>query len=176
MIVPLTKPAPDFKRFLDVVVGGKEPARALLADYLVDEPMRRHIVVNLLGQEWADYSSTDKRAREQYLGNLVEFFRRMGYDYVRWEWNCGFSSGKSRIGADTAGELSRGSRGWIEESVGAIASWDDYERYAWPDPDKFDYSDYEFLARTSPREWVLLSRMARAFSSMLPRTCWVSRA
>lgn len=111
----------------------------------MDEEIRREIGTGLLGQQWVGFTRGD---RERYLHNFIEFWTRMGYDYVRFEEQCGFSA-RHRETGDTAG-LSRGTRTWVEEGRGMIATWEDFEKYPWPDPDAFDFANYEFIARNLP--------------------------
>ena len=148
MKIPLAKPRPDFENFLEVLVEGCEPSRPLIMEYVVDEEVRRYVGENLLKQGWVPLDLQDEGAVSKYFLNYIEFWYRMGYDYVRYEENCGFY-GVHRMGEDTA-ELTRGKRSWVEEGWGLISSWDDFEQYRWPEPEAFDLSRYEFLARHLP--------------------------
>lgn len=146
MRIPVNQPAPDFGYWLDVVVNGREPTRAATMEYLMDEEIRREIGVRLLDQQWVPFT---RENREKYLRNFIDFWWRLGYDYVRYEEGCGFS-GKHKVSNDAAGPLSRGQRGWIDEGVGVITSWSEFEDYPWPDPDKHDFINYEFIAANLP--------------------------
>lgn len=148
MRVPVAKPRPDFEDFLAVLVKGRAPRRPLIMEYVVDEEVRKYIGEHLLDQDWAPLSWDDPETVARYFLNFIDFWHRMGYDYVRYEENCGFY-GVHRMGDDTA-ELSRDQRSWVEEGRGVIGSWEDFEKYRWPEPDRFDLSRYEFIVRHLP--------------------------
>ena len=75
---------PDGKRFIDVLMGraqGKPP----LVEYLVDEVLRKPITTDLLGRQWVDDNAGDRATRAAALDNFIEFWQRLGYDFVRYE-------------------------------------------------------------------------------------------
>ncbi len=148
MLVPLKNPSPDIKNFKEIMMGEKTSSAVPLMEYLVDEIVRKHIGEKYLGQKWVEYDPKDLKTQEQYWKNYIDFWYRMGYDYVRLELNIGFRS-KSRIGKDTAG-LSIGERSWAEETEGVIKNWEDFETYSWPNADTFDYSPFEFVSKNLP--------------------------
>lgn len=148
MKVPVSKPKPDFQNFIDVLVGGKKPTRPLLMEYVVDEEVRKYIGENLLGQKWVYPNFQDNDSIHKYFRNYIDFWYKLGYDFVRYEEGCGFY-GLHRIGGDTA-ELSRGKRNWVEEGKGLVSNWEEFEKYNWPPTDKFDLSRYEFIAKNLP--------------------------
>ena len=41
---------------------------------------------------------------------------------------------------------------WLAGRAPIINSWEDFERYPWPDPDKADLSQYEWLERNLPED------------------------
>jgi len=145
--VPLKSPKPDIEHFIKVIQGEVTPRRGLVMEYLVDEEVRRKISVDLLGLNWVT-SLADKDTYKRYLKNYIEFWYRMGYDYVRFELNVGFA-GKNRQALDTA-PLSKGIRKWAEEKKGIITSWDDFENHPWPKVQDFDFFPYEFINKNLP--------------------------
>ena len=46
----------------------------------------------------------------------------------------------------------RNGTGWEEEHAGPIQSWDDLDRYNWPDPNDIDYSQLEFYEKHLPED------------------------
>ncbi len=50
---------------------------------------------------------------------------------------------------DTAA-LAIGERHWAEEGKGIISSWEDFEKYPWPSPEKIDLWPFEFLSTNLP--------------------------
>ena len=41
---------------------------------------------------------------------------------------------------------------WAEEHAGPIQSWEDLEKYPWPDPDAVDYGQLEYYERHLPED------------------------
>ena len=50
----------------------------------MDDVLREPITVDLIGREWVGYTS-DRASQIRYLDNFVDFWHRMGYDFVRFE-------------------------------------------------------------------------------------------
>ncbi|OPZ91983.1 MAG: methylcobalamin:coenzyme M methyltransferase [candidate division TA06 bacterium ADurb.Bin417] len=151
--VPLEKPKPDIENFIRTVRGQARPDRPPLVELFLDPEVIRNISTNYLGRRWPEKVETE--AEKEALWRLwLEVYWRMGYDFVRVTGGLAFSR-KLRRTEDTAG-LSRGTRGWAEEGVGMITSWEDFERYEWPDPAKADLWNYEFVASILPEGMGLL--------------------
>jgi len=142
-------PEPDFEGLITVLKGEKKPARVHFVELLMDEEIKKTVVEKFFGEKWIPYSPEDQRP---YLLQDINFWYSMGYDYIRvvgggrvtlnWQRNI-------REAGDTAA-ISRGERVWVEEGTGVISSWDDFEKYPWPDTKKIDYSPYEFSSKNLP--------------------------
>lgn len=132
---------------MKILKGEFIPAKGVVMEYLIVEEVRQKISVELLGLDWVELSE-DKNIQEKYLRNYIEFWYRMGYDYVRFELNVGFTW-KGREASDTA-LLSSGARKWAEEGKGIITSWKDFENYRWPKVKNFNFSPYEFIGKNLP--------------------------
>jgi uroporphyrinogen decarboxylase len=145
--VPLAKPKPDIERFLRVIRGEEIPERPPLAELFLDHEIVREISRAHLGRNWVE-PSADRESQAAYLKNWIEVYYRMGYDYVRMGGGLAFP-GLTRAGEDTAA-LSKKTRNWAEEGKGQISSWQNFENYPWPDPEKTDLRDYEFVANNLP--------------------------
>jgi uroporphyrinogen decarboxylase len=134
--LPLKNPTPDSKRFVDVLMGRQTTARPPLVEYLVDETLMEPIVTDLLGLE-------SGRSHESNLNNFIEFWHRLGYDFVRFEQALGFPT--SSLDAPDTAEGSEKMRSWSDEHGGTITSWEDFESYRWPKVSDFDFSSLEYL-------------------------------
>jgi len=76
--------------------------------------------------------------------------RFLGYDYVR----CGLDNVvwkfRRQTATDTA-ELARaGGRSYVDEHTGPITSWEEFERYPWPQPSQWNSRSLEWLERNLP--------------------------
>lgn len=153
MNVPLQKPKPDIKLFIDVIKGKTVPERPPLIELFLDYEVEREIATSCLGLSWADpWSGPD--SQKVYLRNRIEVYYRMGYDCIRMWGGLDFP-GNYLATADTA-TLSRGNRHWVNEARGPIASWEDFEKYPWPDPEKAELWPYEYVAENLPEGMGLL--------------------
>jgi uroporphyrinogen decarboxylase len=147
MKVPLQNPNPDVEHFVRVIRGEVIPKRPPLAELFLDHEVEREIAQTCLGLSWVE-PGTDRESIEAYLRNRTEVYYRMGYDYIRVSGGVDFP-GDYLDAADTA-DLSRGNRHWANEDRGPIASWEEFEKYPWPDPAKADLRSYEYAASNLP--------------------------
>ena len=56
-------------------------------------------------------------------------------------------------------------RRWANEGEGAIASHADFEAFAWPDPDKMDYSAYDEADRLLPSNMKVFAHVGKVFNA-----------
>jgi uroporphyrinogen decarboxylase len=144
--LPVAKPKPDGKRFVDVLMG-KSRGKPPLVEYLVDDVLMRPIVTEMLGRTWAAPQG-DRASLNASLDNFIEFWYRMGYDFVRYEENMGFQT-HNLLAPDPAPQ-SHKDRSWADQHHGAITNWEEFERYPWPTVEKFDFYAYEYLNKHLP--------------------------
>ena len=143
--VLLKNPKPDFEEFKKVIKGDKPAERVHFVELLIDQEVISFITENFLREKAITFSL---KTKESFLRQQINWWYRMGYDYVRISGGLEFP-GKERKVKDTA-LLSRKERSWIEEGKGVINSWEDFEKYPWPDVNKMDYSSYEFVSKNLP--------------------------
>jgi len=143
--LPLRRPRPDGRRFIDILLG-RYPGPVPLVEYLVDEEVLKPVVTEVLGRPWSDFGP-DVRSREAWLDNFLAFWHGLGYDIVRFETGLPFAEPKLAALDPTAGG---GRRDWADEHRGAIRSWEDFERYPWPRIEDMDFSPFEYLSRNLP--------------------------
>ena len=145
--LPVAEPHPDGRLFVDAVMGRAHPQRAPLVEYLIDDALRKPIVEDLLGGHWVHPQPGDRASREAYLDNFICFSYRLGYDILRYERALPFSQ-HSVLGADAT--TLGGQRAWRDQHCGAITTWEDLDRYAWPVVTPGYLADYEYLAGHLP--------------------------
>ena len=148
MPLPLSNPRPDIERFLRALGGCEAPARPPLIEYLVDPMVMRPIVANMLGRHWVDPAAGDRESWWAYLDNFVAFWYRLGYDFVRLELSLPFA--RERLAAPDPAPGSTATRQWANQHRGMIGSWEDFERYAWPRIEDFDFSPFEYASAHLP--------------------------
>ena len=152
-MLPLKKPRPDGAHFIDVLMGRSTDTPPLV-EYLVDDVVMRPIAEGLLGRRWVAEGASgtsheirrgeaDRTAQAAYLDTFIEFWLRMGYDFVRYEKALDFPEGHLEI-ADTAPNSPK-QRAWADQHRGAITSWEEFERYPWPKIEEFDFFPFEYV-------------------------------
>jgi uroporphyrinogen decarboxylase len=160
--VPLKRPRPDIERFLAIMRGEKRPGKTPLVEYIMDNSLLRYIVENLLGGEWVDVydgagvwgggSMITERNREavfRWYDNFIRFWHRMGYDFVRMELMPPYPA-ESLSAPDTADHEGKSQRSWQKLSVGPIGSWEDFERYPWPEVREEDFEIHRYICDNLP--------------------------
>ena len=152
--LPLEHPAPDARECVDILAGKSASSRVPLVEYIVDDVVMKPIVEKMLGRQWV-MPGKDRDSRRASLDNLIQFWYRMGYDFIRYEESLPLPE-KKLIGNDPAPQ-SEGDRAWADEHHGAIMSWEDFERYPWPKPEEFDFFAFEYLSRNLPEGMGLIA-------------------
>ncbi len=140
--LPLQKPHPNADEFIAILMGRSQSKRVPLVEYLIDEVVMRPITADFLGRPWVDYGS-DRSTQKAYLDNFIQFWYRMGYDFVRYEQGFDLPTHKI-ITADTA-LGSKKERAWADEHQGVITNWEDFEAYPWPKIETFDFFPFEYI-------------------------------
>jgi len=132
-----------------VLRGTEKPEKVHFVELVIDEEIKRFITENLLAEKWIPCT---QQSKEEYLLQEIRFWYKMGYDYIRLtgagEATLNWAR-KKRETEDTA-DLSRGKRNWVEEGKGMISSWEEFDKYPWPDPKEIDYWPYEFVSKNLP--------------------------
>jgi uroporphyrinogen decarboxylase len=152
--LPVATPRPDIDRFTRILAGIEKGAAPPLIEYLVDEVVLEPIINHLLGRRWTN-EGPDRESQKAYLDNFIEFWTRMGYDFVRFERGLPFAI--RQIMAPDAAPGSAKTRAWAEEHSGAIQTWKDFERYPWPKVEEADFFPFEYINAHLPDGMGLLT-------------------
>jgi len=123
-------------------MGRSISKRTPLVEYIVDDVVMKPIVTNLLGRNWVDMGE-DLESQKAYLENFIEFWYRMGYDFVRFEAPLPFP--RTTVAAKDTGADPSKDRLWVDLHEGVITSWDDFERYPWPEVEDMDFFQFEYI-------------------------------
>jgi len=150
----MLSPKPDKEEFRKIILREKISSQVHFIELHIDAEIIKYFTEKF-GRKWVEPSlAKDRESQGEVLKNYLECWYQLGYDYVRLISDFRFSAGlsftsKKREGEDTA-LLPRGERHWVEEGKGVISSWEDLERYNWPDPEKMDLWPLEFLSDNLP--------------------------
>jgi uroporphyrinogen decarboxylase len=147
----LVEIVPDWEGFLRCLRREGTPRRVHFIELLIDEEVKAAIAQRF-GLA-ADLMPDDPFYRQKREVRLQRF---LGYDYVR----CGVDDVGVKIDrlsvADSA-ELGRaGGRQFIDEHRGPITTWDEFEAYPWPDPEKLTSRNLEWLQENLPDDMCII--------------------
>lgn|GEM_PF-78724 len=145
--IPLRHPRPNAQRFIDGLMGRFKETKPRMVEYLVDGSVMKPVVTSLLGREWVD-TPTDVESRRKALDIAIEFWYRMGYDFIRIERGLVFP--KHSLRADDVSGVPGNQRTWADEHQGMIRTWEDFEKYPWPRLEDCDFFDLEYVSRNLP--------------------------
>lgn len=152
--LPLGKPKPDAKEFIEILLNRKNPARVPLVEYLIDDILMKPIVTQMLGRQWVDDLGT-RDTQQANLANFIQFWYRMGYDFVRFERGLPFPV--HQIMGDDATLGQNRQRAWSDEHQGSITSWSEFESYPWPKVEDYDFSAFDYLNTHLPEGMGLMT-------------------
>ncbi|NOZ29642.1 MAG: uroporphyrinogen-III decarboxylase-like protein [Chloroflexi bacterium] len=97
----------------------------------------------------------------------ISLYRFLGYDTVTVPLGgLEFPRENVRMAEDTATLRREEGRRWADETRGVIASWEDFERYPWPDPARFDTSLLEWYSAHVPDDMCLVGSCHNVFEEV----------
>ena len=142
MPYPDLKPEPSFGRLRTALARGL-PDRVPFIELFLDEPVMAAI------REAPFSSDPRQRCRE-----VADLYLRLGYDYL--PAHTGFGFPYQTVSAQDTASLPMAQRSWVQESSGVIKTWEDFDRYPWPQPKEEHYQPLELAAAALPDGMMLL--------------------
>jgi uroporphyrinogen decarboxylase len=98
----------------------------------------------------------------------IELQRLLGYDYLTCDIE-GLSFPRDTLYAEdttvVAGQK-REQRNWTDEHSGPVNSWEDFEKYTWPDPAGFTTYNLEWLSANLPDDMCIFSNCHSIFEQV----------
>ncbi len=152
---------PDFRRLETVLRMEGEPDKVPFYEHLVDE----EVISEVLGYDGppGDLAGTVQRR--------MEFYGKLGYDYVPMEIQWPITRTNVVSGEDTAW-IPRRERTWVDQRHGTIENRDDFDSYDWPSAD-YDYArPLEVLSRRLSEKMII----GHACGGVLENTMWLMGA
>jgi len=173
MFFSIKNPSPVFQELEKVLKGQKRPEKVHFVELLVDYEIMEFIMSELMGKKLPYSEVQDIKQRKInkfaedhrvvlltdeeekiFIKRYIEFYYQMGYDYVpermAHEYLKSMIMPKVRIGKDTALISKKRGREWVEEGLGVINSWEDFEKFPW-ERMQIDLGNYcEFLTKNLP--------------------------
>lgn len=160
--IHLKEPTPDIKNFLKGIRGEITPEKPLMCEYLIDDVLMKKILEDYLGRKWIEksdkteymggqmtFSKEDLEIMNLWLDNQIDFWYHMGYDYVRVEVSTPLPA-VSLVTSDTAEGNQDHNRAWQGLEEGPIQSWEDFEKYPWPEVGGDSFYIHEYICNHLP--------------------------
>jgi uroporphyrinogen decarboxylase len=152
----------DWQAFLSCIRREGTPRRVHFAELFLDQEAQDAICARYsIGD---DIPQSDPFRPEKRQIALQRF---LGYDYVRAglegiEWRYNWNTA-----ADTASNARAAGREYMDEHRGPIASWEEFERYPWPDYSKASTRALEWYEKNLPDDMCLVSGGNSHYAEML---------
>jgi uroporphyrinogen decarboxylase len=160
-----TKVQPDWQGLRDALTPGKKAGRVHNLELFLDGEVEKAVVK----QFGLDPAIHDRDIRKSGPARIA-LQRFLGYDLVRAnDANFPFPHKSTPAADTTAGDQARASRGWVDEGFGAIRTWEDFEKYPWPDPAKINWSEHEWFEKNLPDDMAVYTLTAH----QLEQLCWI---
>jgi len=155
------KPDPDFSRFRKVLLRQGLPDRVPFYELFADKPIKDTI----LGKP-CPIALIPMPEMEQLLRNEIEYWRRLGFDYVPASPPFLFVA-KASIGKDTA-SLTLGVRFWLNEpATNIIKTRADFEQHRFPGVEMINWSAFDRLCELVPEGMVVFGQSAGVLENVM---------
>ncbi|HUS47737.1 MAG TPA: uroporphyrinogen decarboxylase family protein, partial [Phycisphaerae bacterium] len=153
---------PNWQGLVDNILRAGTPDRVFHMELFHDREIRDAIA------ERFELMKGVRPADPHYaLKKMIAVNRFCGWDYVvSGLVVAGFEHHRAAV-ADTADLKRAGGRVYQDEHTGPIMSWEDFERYPWPDADAADAAELEWYCRHVPEEMCIVGGLTGHFAEEL---------
>jgi uroporphyrinogen decarboxylase len=146
--IPVT---PDWQGLLRTIRREGTPARVHVIELFLDYEMQEAVAERFGLLEGLDRDDPAFKYRREIA---IQSF--LGYDYVR----CGMEGLDMPLNYDEAedtAELQRaGGRSYVNEHRGPVTTWEEFEKYPWPDPEKATTRGLEWYSENLPENMCII--------------------
>jgi len=142
---------PNWEGLVDCILRKGTPGRVYNIELFLDEEIKEAICkrFGLLN----DLKKNDPYFR---LKREIAIQRFLGYDYVRCSLDDFEMPLKRLVVIDTAAVKRKSGREYIDELKGPITTWEEYERYPWPDPHNAATRSLEWYHENLPEDMCII--------------------
>jgi len=159
---------PDYESFLRTLRREGTPRRVHHIELFHDLEVHRAI-----GDRFGVGAGIDPNDPNRGHKYHIEWSRFMGYDYVSVHVGGeGLQLLQQNVADDSSKELAHtNGRRWADEHKGPIATWEDFEKYPWPNPHVHDTTVLEWYHENLPDDMTIIGGgPAGSFCEWL---CWL---
>jgi uroporphyrinogen decarboxylase len=160
---PFTVPVtPDAEAFENCIARRTSPRRVHHVELFLDGEIQQEIVrrFDVMAGVLPDDPFYDLRWQ-------VELQRFLGYDYVKAGPEGLDMTFNKQIVPDTAELAHETGRSYQDEHTGPIQSWEDFEKYPWPDPEKATTRALEWYEKNLPDDMCVIGGLCGHFAEHL---------
>lgn len=143
--------APHWEGFLRCLRREGTPQRVHFIELLIDEEVKAAVAKRFHLMDHLD----PQHAFYAYKFE-VQVQRFLGYDYVRWGVDDIGVKIDRLLTKDTAGLPREGGRQYVDEHQGPITNWEQFQAFAWPDPDKLTTAGLEWFQENLPDDMCIV--------------------
>jgi uroporphyrinogen decarboxylase len=155
-------PRPDYQALLACLERKGTPRRVHYMELFLDADVKPHIIQRFGLDEGLSRGDPWYTWKQE-----IRLQRFLGYDHVGGVAGIEFPRTTDMHIADTSGtEANRGQRMWVSEGTGPIATWEDFEKYPWPDPAEIDLSAAEWLEKNLPEDMCMMAPCHSVFEQL----------
>ena len=126
-------------------------------------------IEDAIDREFGVTQHLNRNQPEYEWQRAIAMQRFLGYDFV----NChllNLQTSDALKAPDTAAaSQTAGNRSWLEEHKGLITTWEEFEKYPWPDGKTWDTSHLEWLEKNLPDDMCIIPHQGH-FCEYL---CWL---
>lgn len=154
--------APDWEGLLECITRKGDPERVHPIELFLDAEVKDAVC------ERYDIDGNLDRGdpfREQKREIALQRF--LGYDYVLASLEGLEMPYHEVLAQDTAGLARREGRAFIDQHTGPIGSWEDFERYPWPDVERASDRVLEWYQRNLPDDMCVIGGLTGHFAENL---------
>lgn len=144
---------PNYEGLLKNIRRCGTPGRVYFIELFYDDEIARAVE-----KRYRVTSHLNPAAPEYEWQRSIELQRFLGYDTVRTSL-LALNTGAGQSALDTMqGDQARPERSWKDEHRGPIATWEDFERYPWPDADNLilDTRALEWFEQNLPDDMAVI--------------------
>jgi uroporphyrinogen decarboxylase len=142
---------PDWEALVNCICRKGTPKRVHFIELMIDAEVQDAVCSRFGLDDGLD--QRDPYFREKRAIRLQRF---LGYDYVRQSLEEIAMPLNRNLAADTAGLQRSTGRSFVAEGKGLITTWEEFEKYPWPDPEKASTRALEWYEKNLPDDMCVI--------------------
>ncbi len=142
---------PDWEALRACIMRAGTPARVHHIELFLDWEVQEAI-----GERYALLTDLDPDDPAFPYRRMIRIQRFVGYDYVRQGIDAIDMPLNRSVTEDTAEYQRQGGRSYVDETKGPITTWEEFERYPWPEPQELTTHALEWYEGHLPEDMCVI--------------------